>query len=542
MNKTVIQYVLSRLSAIGINDIFGVPGDFSFPVNDAICTDGSLRWIGNCNELNAAYAADGYARIRGAGALSTTYGVGELSAINGIAGSYAEHLPVFHLVGMPSSGTRKARSLVHHTFGNGQFDFFYHMTEPVVCGRAILTPDNCIRETERLIAAAFYHRRPVYMAFPADYAEMPVMGSVPAVETRESDPSALEKAVDAIVDTVCRAGSSCFLPGIIVSRCGLKKTVTDLVTASGLPYAAMIMDKSVLDETHPGYMGIYDGRLMNEEVREFVEGCDCVIEIGALMTDLSSGGFTARIDPAKSINIALHHVRVGYAVYKNVEIRDVLTALAGRLPRRTDVKAPRLQGLGEPEGSPADKITSSYLYPRLERMLKPEDIVMVETGTASMGFAFARMPAGSTFHNQSLWGSIGWATPAAFGAALADPSRRTILVTGEGSHQLTAQEICMFHRYGLKPILFVINNNGYLIERLLCKDPGIYYNDLAQWRYHKLPEALGCEGWFAARATTCGEFDDAVGKAEKCGSGAYIEVVTDTYEAPPLPRKFKNAS
>jgi indolepyruvate decarboxylase len=541
MNQSVIEYVLSRLSALGVTDVFGVPGDFAFPVNDAVCQDNRFRWIGNCNELNAAYAADGYARMRGVAALSTTYGVGELSAINGLAGSYAEHLPIFHLVGMPASGTQRSRKLVHHTLGNGQFDLFYSMTEPVVCGRAILTPDNCICETERLIQAALHHRRPVYMAFPADYADMPVHGTASAADACESDPDVLETVVNAIVDRVSRAGSACFLPGIILSRCGLRKDAMAVVTASGLPFATMFMDKCVLDETHPGYIGMYDGRLMNEEVREFVEGCDCVVGIGAIMTDINSGAFTARIDAAKSMNILQHHVRVGHAIYNNVEIRDVLAALTARLPGRTDVKGPRAHGLGDPKGGPNDRITAEYLYPRWQQFLRPNDILVADTGTTSMGLGFVTMPEGSTFQNQTLWGSIGWATPAGFGAALAEPNRRTILVTGEGAHQLTAQEVCMFHRYGLKPIIFVVNNNGYLIERLLCKDPDIYYNDLAQWRYHALPAALGCDGWFTARVATCGELDAAIQKAENCGAGAYIEVVTDTYVTPPLPRKLHEA-
>ena len=152
------------------------------------------------------------------------------------------------------------------------------------------------------------------------------------------------------------------------------------------------------------------------------------------------------------------------------------------------------------------------------------------------------MPKGSTFHNQTLWGAIGWATPAAFGAALAAPTSRTVLVTGEGSHQLTAQELSQFHRCGLKPIIFVLNNNGYLIERLLCKDPDIYYNDLAQWHYHLLPRALGCDGWFTARVTTCAELDAALAKAQSCGTGAYVEVVTDKYVAPPLAIKMHQST
>jgi indolepyruvate decarboxylase len=174
-------------------------------------------------------------------------------------------------------------------------------------------------------------------------------------------------------------------------------------------------------------------------------------------------------------------------------------------------------------------------------MLKPDDILIVETGTSSMGLGFARMPKGATFQNQTLWGSIGWATPAAFGAAMAAPKRRTILVTGEGSHQLTAQEVSQFYRFGLKPIIFVLNNDGYLIERLLCKDPEIYYNNLAEWNYFRLPEALGCNDWFTARVTTCSQLDKAIEVAESCSTGAYIEVVTDRYEASPLSQKLHDS-
>jgi indolepyruvate decarboxylase len=299
----------------------------------------------------------------------------------------------------------------------------------------------------------------------------------------------------------------------------------------------MFMDKGVLDETHPQYIGMYDGRLMNEDIRAFVEGCDCVLGIGAMLTDFNSGAFTARIDRLKSINILHDSVRVGAALYQNLAMKDVLSALAHKLTIK-QVEAPKRHGLGQPVGESNDKISVQYLYPRWQQMLKAGDILVAETGTCSMGMGFAQMPQGATFHNQTLWGSIGWATPAAFGAALAAPKRRTILITGEGSHQLTAQEVSQFHRFGLKPIIFLLNNDGYLIERVLCKDGELYYNDLAKWRYHKLPDALGCEGWFTARVTTCGELDEAVRQAEVAGTGAYIEVVTDRYAASPLAQKL----
>jgi indolepyruvate decarboxylase len=540
MTQTVIQHVLSRLHDIGIRDVFGVPGDFAFPVNDAICNDPRLRWVGCCNELNAAYAADGYARIKGIGALCTTYGVGELSAINGIAGSYAEHLPIFHLVGTPNISVQSARALMHHTLGNGEYNLFQRMTEPVVCAQAVMTPQNAACETERLIAAALFHRRPVYMAFPADLANLPVIGEALPQAAPGSEPALLEAAVNAITAALAEAHTACVLPGILVARSGLRAEMQRVIDASGLPFAAMFMDKSVLDEQQPGYVGMYDGALMNTSVRDFVEGCDQVVAVGTLMTDFNSGAFTARLDPARTISIGHHRTHVGAKTYPCVEMQDVLEALAQRLRMRiwASIEA---TSLGGSTGSGGDAIDAAALYPRWANFLRPNDILIAETGTASMGLGFARMPIGASFHNQTLWGSIGWATPAALGAAVAAPHRRVVLITGEGSHQFTVQDIGQFGRLGLKPIVFVLNNSGYLIERLLCKDPAIAYNDLAPWRYTELPHALGCNDWLTLRVTTCSELDAALDQASRLAEGVYIEVVTDKYAASPLALKLHDS-
>lgn len=539
---TVIEHVLSRLREIGVTDVFGVPGDFAFPVNDAICQAPGMRWVGCCNELNAAYAADGYARIKGVGALCTTYGVGELSALAGIAGSYAEHLPVFHLVGMPNMAVQASRALVHHTLGNGEYDLFHRMTEPVVCARAILTPQNAAHETERLINEALYRRRPVYMAFPADLAGQPVMGCAQPIPMPPSEPKSLAAATNAILAALGKSKTACILPGILVARARLQSQLVSVVNASGLPFATMFMDKSVLDEHHPSYIGMYDGKLMNHGVREFVESCDCVLEIGTLLTDFNSGAFTAKLDRDKVISIVHHRVRIGPKVYPNVELGDLLAALVERLEKRASWGAPGPPpSIGTATGEDGDPITVDALYPRWRDFLRPDDILIAETGTASMGMGFARMPKGASFHNQTLWGSIGWATPAAFGAAVAAPDRRVVLITGDGAHQLTAQEISQFGRFGLRPVVFVLNNSGYLIERLLCKDPAIAYNDIAPWRYAELPRALGCDGWFTARVDTCGKLDEALACASARKTGAYIEVVTDAYAASPLAVKLHDA-
>lgn len=541
MPQTVIQYVLSRLREIGVADCFGVPGDFSFPINDAICNGKEMRWIGCCNELNAAYAADGYARVRGVGAVCTTYGVGELSALNGIAGSYAERLPVFHLVGMPNSSAQESRAVMHHTLGNGDYDFFYRMTEPVVCAKAIVTPQNVVMQTERLIAEALYRRRPAYFAFPADLADQPVLGApTRGFAMPQSNPDSLAAAKDAILDALDKADTACALPGVLLARAGLAGEMREVIEKAGLPFATMFWDKSVIDEQHPQHMGMYDGALLNEHVRGFVEGCDCVLMAGTIMSDFNSGAYTSKIDPEKVIRISLHRVHVGKKVYANVEMHDILAALKAAIPHR-DWKRIAPVPPDPVTGSGSDPISAAALYPRWERFLRPNDILMAETGTASMGMGFTRMPAGASFYNQTLWGSIGWATPAAFGAAIAAPDRRVVLITGEGAHQFTAQEVSQFARYGIKPVIFVLNNNGYLIERLLCKEPEIEYNDISQWHYADLPKALGCDDWFTARAATCGELDAALEKASQTTTGAYVEVVTDPYAASPLALKLHDS-
>ncbi len=535
MTHTVIQYLLDRLKQLGIKDIFGVPGDYAFPINDAICNDQELRWVGCCNELNAAYAADGYARIKGMSALCTTFGVGELSAMCGVAGSYAEHNLVFHIVGMPNTSTQNKHAIVHHTLGNGEFDLFMAMATPVVCAKTMLTPENCISETERVIAMALECHRPVYIAVPGDYVNAHIIPSLsPEISPKKSDPKALEEAVSTIIDKVSNARAACILPGIFVQRYGFRELATAVVDASGLPYVTMAMDKSVLDETNPSYLGLYNGQLMYPDIAEFVETCDCILAIGTIPSDFNTGGFTAKLDKSRIINIMLNNVHIGYADYSDIKMADVLAEIVKKIPKRKDVRGPKAKPIVVPQVSSDDSISADYLYASLEKFFKPGDIIVSETGTCTFGLLPALLPKGATFHNQTLWGAIGWATPASFGATLATPDNRTILITGEGSHQMTAQEISQFDRYSLKPIIFVLNNNGYLIERLLAKRSDYYYNDIAKWQYEKLPEGLGCNGWLIGKAATCGALDHIIAELGDITTAAYVEIVMPEMSAPVL--------
>lgn len=154
---TVADYLLDRLAGCGIGHLFGVPGDYNLQFLDHVIDHPTLRWVGCANELNAAYAADGYARMSGAGALLTTFGVGELSAINGIAGSYAEYVPVLHIVGAPCSAAQQRGELMHHTLGDGDFRHFYRMSQAISVASAILDEQNACFEIDRVLGEMLPH-------------------------------------------------------------------------------------------------------------------------------------------------------------------------------------------------------------------------------------------------------------------------------------------------------------------------------------------------------------------------------------------------
>jgi indolepyruvate decarboxylase len=225
------------------------------------------------------------------------------------------------------------------------------------------------------------------------------------------------------------------------------------------------------------------------------------------------------------VTIGVDHVRIGDRIYNPVRMGDVFELLTRSVKKNFGFSAPRREPAAKPGGKPNDPITAATLYPRYRDFLKPFDQIVLESGSSTTGIVPLPLPEGAEVHCQPLWGSIGWATGATLGVALADPSRRTVLFTGEGSHQLTANDIGTMGRNNLKPVIFVLNNQGYMVERALEANPDWVYNDLAPWNYHALPAALGCQGWFTARVTTLGELDAELARAAKGETASYIEVV-----------------
>jgi indolepyruvate decarboxylase len=522
---TVADYIVQRLADEGITHCFGVPGDYAFPVCDAVERSPKVRWIGCSNELNASYAADGYARVRGAAMLATTYAVGELSALNGVMGAKAERSLVYHVVGMPSYQNQRLRKIMHHTFGDGVFGNFIDISAQAGCCHAVINPDNCVIEMECVIAEARRNNQPAYIVVPSDYALASVTLTEVRPATLKSNETSIERAVAAIAERLRSAKSVVALPAFTVSRLRLQKEARQAIEALGCAFATTSMEKCIIDESHPQFAGLYTGALSAEKTRHIVEDAELVLDLGGIsLNDESTMGFSGRLDSARFISIGLNDLRIGEQVFENVRLADMLAALA-------KLKSPAAPYRRTPEHGPAvngnssDKITMDALYSRYAAFIRPGDNVVLESGSSSFGIPPMPLADDVQVHIQMLWGSIGWATGATFGIALADSNRKTILITGEGSHQLTANEIGNMGRYGANPIIFVLNNDGYMVERALELNPDWSYNDLAKWRYADLPRALGCADWVTARVETLGELDAAMKAARKSKSGAYIEVI-----------------
>ena len=399
--QTVAQYTLTRLSQLGIDKIFGVPGDYAFSIDDAVEQVEGLEWVASANELNAAYAADGYARIRGAAILTTTYGVGELSAINGVMGSKAHRLPIFHLTGMPSERIQKQGLPTHHNLGDIDYTRFQALSGAAACVSAVLTPDNCIDELERVIREALRQSKPAYLVISEVNGIQHVIGTpvsgkpLSEIKRQQSVPQELDAAVASILKRIAEAKNPVALVTELTSRYGLKKIASDFITKANIPTALTPNDKGTLDESLPQYLGLYAGVWSSSSsIQEAVESADLVLDIGGIIpTELNTGMWTENLDPNRLISINDNWVRIGTKVFLNTAIDDVLNALLGKvtpLPGKIEVSKEWMPMVGNGE----EKLSSASFYPRLQRCLKSGDTLVIETGTCMTHLNRMLLPGG----------------------------------------------------------------------------------------------------------------------------------------------------
>jgi indolepyruvate decarboxylase len=307
----VADYIVERIAAEGISHRFGVAGDYVFPICDAVDSSPKVKWIGCANELNASYAADGYARIRGAAMLATTYGVGELSALNGVMGAKAERSLVFHVVGMPSYQHQRVGKIAHHTLGDGVFGNFVDLSGSAACCHAIITPENCVLELERVIAEAKRNNQPAYIAVPSDYALSPVVPVEIKLTPPRSNEAALQKAKAIIAERINKAERVVAFPAFTISRLGLQSEAQKAIEAIGCPFVTTLMEKCVIDEGHPQFAGMYAGAASDPKARQIAEGADLVLDLGGVnLNDITTAAYSAQLDRSRFITVGLNDVRI----------------------------------------------------------------------------------------------------------------------------------------------------------------------------------------------------------------------------------------
>ncbi|HEX4094794.1 MAG TPA: thiamine pyrophosphate-binding protein [Trebonia sp.] len=553
---TIGDYLRDRLAEAGADRIFGVPGDYTLTLLDYLSGQPDLvAWTGCANELNAGYAADGYARMRGIGALCTTFGVGELSAINAVAGSYAEHVPVVHIVGSPPLGTQAAATIVHHSLGDGVFTHFAEMHEKITCAQAALTAATACGEIDRVLSEVRRRRLPGYLLIPADVAAGPAApptAPLPAI-IEDADPESVTEftaAARRLLATAPSVGRISVLSGLLAHRCGAAADLAALLAAGPLPHATTLWGKSLVDETDPGFAGVYTGAVSAETARAAIEEASVLILAGVEFTDLNSGFFSQQIIRQRTIEVGASAVSVGAALFERVPLLTAIRALTSLVAELAPTPTSAL-GAGEGAGfgfgpagdgaapQAADALLSQQaLWDRVAGFLRPGDIVLADLGTSFFGAATHRLPRDVTFIGQPLWAAIGYTLPALLGACLACPGRRGILLIGDGAAQMTAPELSTILRAGLSAVVIVVDNDGYTIERAIhgADQP---YNDIAHWDWTAAPALFGSgRVGLARRVVTVGELDAALAAAQSATAGpggvALIQPVVPRMDIPPL--------
>mgnify|MGYP003246341382 CR=1 FL=1 len=542
---TLGRYLFERLKQVQVQTIFGLPGDFNLSLLDKIYEVPGLRWAGNANELNAAYAADGYARVKGMSCIVTTFGVGELSALNGIAGSYAEHVGVLHVVGVPSVSSQAQQLLLHHTLGNGDFTVFHRMSSEISETTAVITDiKDAPKEIDRCIKVTYSKQRPVYLGLPANLVDLKVPASLldtPIdLSMTPNDADAEDEVVETVLAMVSKAKNPVILADACCTRHDVKRETKKLIDLTQFPAFVTPMGKGSIDEDHPRFGGVYVGTLSDPEVKEAVESADLVLSVGALLSDFNTGSFSYSYKTKNIVEFHSDYIKVRNATFPGVQMKFVLQKLLSKVSDAASGYKPVPVPKGtrsNPGVESSTPLKQEWIWNHISDWLEEGDVVITETGTSAFGINQSRFPNSTYGISQVLWGSIGYSVGSCLGAAFAaeelDKNRRVILFVGDGSLQLTVQEISTIVRWGLKPYLFVLNNDGYTIERLIHGETA-QYNDVQPWLHLNLLPTFGAKDYDSIRISTTGEFlkltgDQAFSKNSKI---RLIEVMLPVMDAP----------
>ena len=531
------QYLIDRIGDLGVKHVFGIPGDYVLGLYKLL-ERSPLKLVGMTREDSAGFAADAYARVHGVGCMCVTYCVGGLSACNSVAGAYAEKSPVIVLSGSPGLGERAEDPLLHHMVKD--FDTQHDVFKDLTVASAVLdNPETAFGEIDRVLEAAVRYKRPVYLELPRDlvHATQPAPDRARPSPVR-SDPDALREALDEAAEMLMAAKRPVILADVEVHRFQLQGKLIKLAEQMGIPIATTILGKSVISEAHPLFAGIYQGAMGRPETAEVVESADCLLMLGCFLTDINLGAFTAKLDPSRCIDATSEGLRIRHHYYEHVQLGDFIKGLIQRNPKVNPTPVPKLANpFGGIEIGPGDSpTTSAKLFARLNRLLNQTSgtTVIADIGDSLFGATDLEMDRQSEFLSPAYYASMGFGVPAAVGAGMANPKSRILVIVGDGAFQMTGMELSTIARYGLNPIVVVLNNHGYTTERCLLEGS---FNDVHEWRFHKIPEVLGA-GW-GMEVRTVAELDEGLARAwENTKSFSILNVHLEPTDQSPALRRL----
>lgn len=529
--QSVGGYLLDRLQSYGIQHIFGVPGDYVLRM-DKLIEEHAIQFINTTRENTAGYMADAYARIRGLGVACITFGVG-INIVNAMAQAFVESSPLVVISGAAGIQEFKTHPLRHHLInsvpGIGGDDTQLELFRPILVDYAILRdPSKAAAEIDRVLASCLFHSKPVYIEIPRDLIEAPIEPPSSSCEYQPlvSDPEALKEALEEVFKILKESSSPIIWAGHELQRFHLTDPLLQFAETYRIPIVSTLLGKTVISEFHPLFVGIYQGAMGNPQVSAFVEEeCDCIIGLGALLTDTNTGIFTTKLDQTRQIWASNNSIKIGHHHYPHVTFQDFIKGLAhSNLSLRFRVDYPacidRLPHHYAPHKG--KKTTVQRVFESLQHHLKPEHILIADVGDSLFGSSDLVLEKDSFFAS-AYFGSLGFAIPAAIAFQLATPKRRPVVLVGDGAFQMTCTELSTAVWNHLDPIIIVLNNHGYGTERPLLEGA---YNDILDWNYAELPKLLN--GGYGIRVATEEAFDQALLEAlQRRGVFSLIEVELD---------------
>lgn len=535
MKHTIGSYLAKRLEELGIKEYFAIPGDYNLGLIDEFLKNPALKMINCCNELNAGYAADGYARVKGVSALIVTFSVGGLSAANALAGAYAENLPLILISGAPNTHSVQDAEILHHTLATEDNSFMRRMFSYITAHTVFIhRPSDAPAQIDKAIAIALEEKKPVYIEIACNIAGMETACPTPRSfnAKRSSDTRSLQAALDAAAATLNAATKPVIVVGSKTRPCGANQQVEQLSTSSGYALATMPDAKGFVSEEHPHYIGTYWGPVSSPGCGEIVESSDLYFFIGPNFNDYTTVGHACNLHKNKMISIAEGTVAVRGQIYTEVYMNDFLLGLQNILKfNDASLKAyRRIAGSAPAYDEPQDlqtPVTTRFLFGHIQKLLTSHYAVLAETGDSWFNALRLHLPKGSPFEIQMQYGSIGWSVGALLGMQAAfREEKRVIALIGDGSFQMTAQELSTLIRYEYKPIVFLMNNASYTIEVQIHDGP---YNVINNWNYASLVQAFNGASAQARAFTvrTHQELLDVMKQVEHIKALCFIEVILD---------------